>query len=369
MKKSIFTTALLITSLLMVGCNNVETSNLDTSNQIQPNNSEVVSANKDQIDNSSSNNNNQDSKPIKKAPVQKVSTTPKAGKGQPKVGTIKRIEQGDLACYVTLIDEQGKEHNINASFEICPQKEQFINKKVKLSYKILNFNDCQSIEPCGKTKKESAIVKMEVIGDSNGSNNSKLIPAKGQPKIATIKEIVQGDLACYVTLIDEQGKQQIINASFDICPQKEQFINKKVKLSYKILNFNDCQSNEPCGKTKKESAIVKMEVIGGSKSGDTRTLSNGEWTIKLSNYDSWNGVNNTGNVKYYGCDSKGNCLELTGGKVSCRNGKCVTGWKNGNYSYALESAITEDNSNSQPSTLIVRQNGKVILRAEGLKAV
>ncbi len=275
MKKSIFTTALLINSLLMVGCNNVETSNLDTSNQIQPNNSEVVSANKDRIDNSSSNNNNQDSKPIKKAPVQKVSTTPKAGKGQPKVGTIKRIEQGDLACYVTLIDEQGKEHNINASFEICPQKEQFINQKVKLSYDILNFNDCQSNEPCGKTKKESAIVKMEVVGDSKSAKSS----------------------------------------------------------------------------------------------GDTRTLSNGEWTIKLSNYNSWNGVNNTGNVKYYGCDSKGKCLELTGGKVSCRDGKCVTGWKNGNYAYIIESAITEDNDNSQPSTLIVRQNGKVILRAEGLKQV
>ena len=77
----------------------------------------------------------------------------KAGEGQPKVGTIKEIEQGDLACYVTLIDEKGKEHNISADFELCPQKEQFINKKVKLSYDILNFNDCQSNEPCGKTKK------------------------------------------------------------------------------------------------------------------------------------------------------------------------------------------------------------------------
>lgn len=284
MKKSIFTTALLITSLLMVGCNNAKIDNTD--NQIesvnsevvsggdkQTDNSEVTSATEDKTDNSSTSDNKNSNK--KTNPVQKVSTTPKAGKGQPKVGTIKRIEQGDLACYITLIDEQGKEHNINASFEICPQKEQFINQKVKLSYDILNFNDCQSNEPCGKTKKESAIVKMEVIGDSKSAKSS----------------------------------------------------------------------------------------------GDTRTLSNGEWTIKLSNYDSWDGVNNTGNVKYYGCDSKGNCLELTGGKVSCRNGKCVTGWKNGNYNYALESAITEDNSNSQPSTLIVRQNGKVILRAEGLKAV
>ena len=284
MKTSIFTTALLITSLLFAGCNNAQTDN--TNNQIQSDNSEVISdgsdtadnsevdsVNEDRTDNSSSASDN-NSKNTKN-PVKNISTNLIAGKGQPKIGTIKSIEQGDLACYINLIDEKGKEHNINASF--------------------------------------------------------------------------------------------------DICPQKEQFINKKVKLSYKILPFNDCQSNEPCGKTKKESAIVKMEVIGGSKteksSGDSQTISNGEWTIKLSNYDSWDGFNNTGNVKYYGCDSKGNCLELTGGKVVCRNGKCVTGWKNGTYSYAIEDMIIEDSNSTKGSTLIVRQNGQVILRAEGLKQV
>jgi uncharacterized lipoprotein NlpE involved in copper resistance len=286
MKKSIFTSALLITSLLFAGCNNAQTDN--TNNQIQSDNSEVISdagdtadnsdvdsVNQDRTDNSSSTNGNQNSNKTKN-PVPNVSNNLIAGKGQPKVGTIKRIEQGDLACYVTLIDEKGKEHNISADFDICTQEKQFINKKVKLSYDILNFNDCESIEPCGKTKKESAIVKMEVISDSTNSAKS---------------------------------------------------------------------------------------------SGDTRTLSNGEWTIKLSNYDSWNGVNNTGNVKYYGCDSKGKCIELTGGKVSCRDGKCVTGWKNGEYSYAIESRITEDGNDAQGSTLIVRQGNKVILRAEGLKQV
>ncbi|MGB6297197.1 MAG: hypothetical protein WBF90_13595 [Rivularia sp. (in: cyanobacteria)] len=293
MKKSIFTSALLITSLLFAGCNKAQTDNTQRINSIQADNSEVVSASGDTTDNSevdsvnedrtdsstsrnknsnkTKNNTNKKTSNNTKNPVKNVSTNLIAGKGQPKVGTIKRIEQGDLACYVTLIDQKGKEHDISADFEICPQK--------------------------------------------------------------------------------------------------EQFLNKKVKLSYKILNFNDCQSNEPCGKTKKESAIVKMEVIDGSTSGNTRIIRNSEWNITLSNYDSWNGVNNTGNIKYYGCDSKGKCLELTGGKVSCRNGKCVTGWKNGSYSYVIEDLITEDGNDSQGSTLIVRQNGKVILRAEGLKAV
>ncbi|MEB3216177.1 MAG: hypothetical protein VKN72_08065 [Nostocales cyanobacterium 94392] len=286
MKKPIFTTALLVISLLTIGCNQAQTANTDSNNQVQTDNSEVASENKEPIDNPSSNSNNQDStiteKPpvdtgstTAKIPVNNTSKTPKAGEGQPKVGTIKDIVQGDLKCYVTLTDEQGKEQNLSASFEICAQDKQFLNQKVNLSYDILSFNDCESNEPCGKTKKESAIVKMDVIGSSKNSQKS---------------------------------------------------------------------------------------------SGDTVNLSNGEWTIKLSNYDSWNGTNGTGNVNYNGCDSKNNCIKLTGGKVFCRDGKCVTGWQNGEYGYAIESAITEDNNN-QPSTLIVRQGDKVILRAEGLKRV
>ncbi len=313
MKKSIFTTALLITSLLMVGCNNVETGNSDTSNQVQPDNSEVVSATEDKIDNS-----------------EVVSST------EDKIDNSEVVSSTDNETNNSEVVSVSGDKTNNSS----------------------SNNDKEDSKPIKK-----APVK----------NISTIKAGEGQPKVATIKEIVQGDLKCYVTLIDEQGKEQGLSASFEICTQEKQFLNKKVKLSYDILNFNDCQSNEPCGKTKKESAIVKMEVVGDSKteksSGDTQTLSNGEWTIKLSNYDSWNGVNNTGNVKYYGCDSKGKCIELTGGKVSCRNGKCVTGWKNREYGYAIESAITEDGNDSSGSTLIVRQNGKIILRAEGLKAV
>jgi hypothetical protein len=143
MKKSIFTSALLITSLLFAGCNKAQTDNTQRINSIQADNSEVVSASGDTTDNSevdsvnedrtdSSTSRNKNSNKTKN-PVQNVSQII-AGKGQPKVATIKEIVQGDLACYVTLIDEQGKQQIINASFEICPQKEQFINKKVVLQY-------------------------------------------------------------------------------------------------------------------------------------------------------------------------------------------------------------------------------------------
>ncbi len=196
-----------------------------------------------------------------------------------------------------------------------------------------------------------------------------------QPKVGTVKELVNGDLMCYVTLVDKKGIEHNLGASFDICADEKKFVNKKVRAVYEIQSVNDCESAEPCGKTRKESIITKMEVVSegaeekspssNSKSGKSQTLSNGEWTITLSNTDSWNGVNGTGNVSYQGCDAKGKCLKLTGGKVSCRDGKCVTGWKNGDYVYILEQPITEDGNST--STLIVRKDNTEILKTTDLK--
>lgn len=76
-----------------------------------------------------------------------------------------------------------------------------------------------------------------------------------------VKELVNGDLMCYVTLIDENGEENIIGASFEICEQPEQFLDKKVNLTYELANINDCESNEPCGKIRQELIIIKMDSI------------------------------------------------------------------------------------------------------------
>jgi len=81
----------------------------------------------------------------------------------PKVGTVRSLVDGDLMCYATLIDEKNIERKVGATFEICAKKAQFLNKKVRLTYTLANVNDCQSIEPCGKTRQELLITKMEII--------------------------------------------------------------------------------------------------------------------------------------------------------------------------------------------------------------
>ena len=95
---------------------------------------------------------------------------------------------------------------------------------------------------------------------------------------------------CYVTLVDKKGIEHNVGASFDICADEKKFVNKKVRAVYEIKSVSDCESAEPCGKTRKESIITKMEVVSegaeekspssNSKSGKSQTLSNGEWTIK-----------------------------------------------------------------------------------------
>ena len=215
----------------------------------------------------------------------------------------------------------------------------------------------------------------EVVNKSNSNNraNNKTQPvANNQPKVGTVKELVTGDIVCYATIVDEQGKTHRVGASFEICAEAERYLNQKVRLSYEIASLNDCESIEPCGKTRQESIISQVEILAEKsptkpQASNSSTFSNGQWTITIGNRDSWSGVNNTGNLTYKGCDAQGNCIELTGGKLSCRRGECVSGWVNGDYRYIWSQPITED-GNASP-TLIVRKGDTEILNATGFKLV
>lgn len=86
---------------------------------------------------------------------------PSQAKPAPTSGKVLKLTSGDLMCYVDLAT-RSKKYVIGASFEICEQT-QFLNKQVKLTYKSISVNDCQSAEPCGKTRPENAIVKMKLL--------------------------------------------------------------------------------------------------------------------------------------------------------------------------------------------------------------
>ncbi|WP_445630029.1 hypothetical protein [Nostoc sp. DSM 114167] len=165
MKKSIFTTTLFFCSMLIMSCSNsdniasqqnkVNLANTATARQV---NSESISVNQVKLDNSK--------KTIKSASTEK--TSPKNNQSKeikndnPSSGTIKDMQNGDLKCYVTVVDENGKVYEgVGAVFEVC-EPEKYVNKKVKMSYSLENVSDCQSSEPCGKTIKEWLISKIEI---------------------------------------------------------------------------------------------------------------------------------------------------------------------------------------------------------------
>ncbi|MFB2973634.1 hypothetical protein ACE1CD_32125 [Aerosakkonema sp. BLCC-F183] len=118
------------------------------------------------------------------------------------------------------------------------------------------------------------------------------------------------------------------------------------------------------------SAIGLSSIASGffaftSPSLADTVLRNAQWQITIGNENSWNGVNGTGNLTYRGCDTKNRCISLRNGTVSCRDGVCTRAWRNGEYSYAITSPITE-NGNA-PSTLTVRKGASVIVRSTGLR--
>lgn len=151
--------------MLIVSCSNsgnsasqknqVNPANTATATQV---NSESISVNQVKLDNSK--------KPIKSASTEKTSLKNNQSKeiknDNPSSGTIKDIQNGDLKCYVTVVDENGKIYEgVGAVFEVC-EPEKYVNKKVKMSYSLENVSDCQSSEPCGKTIKEWLISKIEI---------------------------------------------------------------------------------------------------------------------------------------------------------------------------------------------------------------
>jgi hypothetical protein len=80
----------------------------------------------------------------------------------PTSGKVLNLTNGDLMCYLELVDARGKKYNLGANFEICHQTK-LVNKQVKLTYKMGNVNDCQSADPCGKTRVENLVVKMQLV--------------------------------------------------------------------------------------------------------------------------------------------------------------------------------------------------------------
>lgn len=76
-------------------------------------------------------------------------------------GTVASVVNGDLMCYITIDTENGRFSDLGADFELC--NNDWVGQKVSVSVKPGRVNDCQSAEPCGKTKDMFLITSMKKI--------------------------------------------------------------------------------------------------------------------------------------------------------------------------------------------------------------
>jgi len=210
-------------------------------------------------------------------------------------------------------------------------------------------------EPAPPVAKVDAPLASEPIAET--------IETTPYPERGQLTSLQMGDLMCYTTLVDPQGQMFDIGATFEICDRQAELLNQNAIFTYSVENVADCQSAEPCGRTRQETLISDVIVLGEA----WEVWSNGTWTVTVGQIDSWDGTNNTGGLTYYGCDDQGNCLALDEGFTVCRNGICNMSWENGDYAYTLSSELSETGDGQ--TTLLVYQNGNEILRADNMEII
>jgi hypothetical protein len=80
------------------------------------------------------------------------------------------------------------------------------------------------------------------------------------PRNGTVLNMTNGDIMCYIELRDVSGKKQTIGADFELCIKPKKFLNRRVQITYQRVKVNDCESAEPCGKTRWETIAVRLKL-------------------------------------------------------------------------------------------------------------
>ncbi len=86
--------------------------------------------------------------------------------------------------------------------------------------------------------------------------------ASSYPEIATITSLQAGDLMCYAEIMDESGQVFEVGATFEICDRSDELLNQTVGLTYREESVADCESSEPCGRSRTEMLIYEAVLLG-----------------------------------------------------------------------------------------------------------
>ncbi len=81
------------------------------------------------------------------------------------IGTVTALNAGDIACYITLKDDQGAAFKEMADFDICDQKPSLLGKRLQLNYRQTSVmsDACQGDHACKKTKNVILVTKVKIL--------------------------------------------------------------------------------------------------------------------------------------------------------------------------------------------------------------
>lgn len=110
--------------------------------------------------------------------------------------------------------------------------------------------------------KRSGLLGFLLLAACGGSSKPAPGPGVGTAATYTLKEVSQGDAACYVTVTDPAGVETTHPGSFDLCPgggaDASNYIGFPVALTFTKGNLlsAECEGDVDCG-TSDEAEIVE----------------------------------------------------------------------------------------------------------------
>ncbi len=212
----------------------------------------------------------------------------------PTIARVTEINQGDLAYYLDLVDDNGQKYSgVYALFEICQQPKIFLHKRIGLSYHKESCNDCQNTEPYDRTRQETAITRMTFIAQSNPPKRIQF--DRGGTSKTIKNSVVRGTRDIFLLGAKASQKMNIFLTSLEDNAVFNLVIPNNITLKQKVTNA---------------SVILPLNgdykiIVGGTRGNATY-----ESVVEIKNTVKTE-ILKTKNFKIY---IRSNCLE---GAVTC----------------------------------------------------
>lgn len=93
--------------------------------------------------------------------------------------------------------------------------------------------------------------------------DSVKIGGETKATLARVKELQNGDAACYMLMTDRAGREITEAADFEICAKEPTLIGKDVRLTYKLARVlaASCGGNPDCCKTERVALVVEARPV------------------------------------------------------------------------------------------------------------